>query len=691
MPLPKPAGCQGCEGLTWACPTPGFGFTRQQTSSQWNGVLLVFEASGEHEAETGVPLQGKAGQAFEEMLQRGGMNRVNFDIANVLSCRPPNNFLTGAPYEYAVIQHCAPYLDAFIEARRPRCIVAGGAVALRRLLPNCPVGIDDARGYVHQYQHKDGWKTWLVPTIHPSRIARGQTSLTAVFLHDVTKAVEVARDGFAYLDTSFFVLDPTPEEVERWVTSLEVAVALKRVLHLSSDIETPDKDANEDELEEAEEDVAFGEPDMLDRSYTIIRCGYSYHDTSKVSDALPFGTPHVLSMPWGGPYERLHRRLIKIKLDHLWFNKSFDVPRVIADDKMPGGVQHDAMEAWHILNSDLRKSLGHVSSFLMPRARMWKHLSYDEPAWYNGMDAYCADVDMLKIIADLKKHGLWPVYVGQILEMDPIWSSMTAAGMPIDPVRRLAFSKELTAISVQLRADMQAVVPQACRSVEPKDGYKKALSQLQVAEITERLDPGEQLVEWLFDAVEKKRCPKCLTAAPKKLHFKPWLKKVCGACNAKWTKAHTKKCPTGVETVIETNPCLGLEAETYREGTTRWARVQPFTPSPKQILAYMTAKGHAIQYTGKGAQRKPTTNIKALKKIRAKQSGDPLYALIMDDRKITKLKGTYIGTYVSDEKGERVEGGFPVGKDGRVRAQFTNAPSTLRTSMRSPNLQNLPR
>lgn len=39
----------------------------------------------------------------------------------------------------------------------------------------------------------------------------------------------------------------------------------------------------------------------------------------------------------------------------------------------------------------------------------------------------------------------------------------------------------------------------------------------------------------------------------------------------------------------------------------------------------------------------------------------------------------------------RIKGGFPVGKDLRVHSMFTNAPSTLRCSMRSPNLHNLPR
>ncbi len=40
---------------------------------------------------------------------------------------------------------------------------------------------------------------------------------------------------------------------------------------------------------------------------------------------------------------------------------------------------------------------------------------------------------------------------------------------------------------------------------------------------------------------------------------------------------------------------------------------------------------------------------------------------------------------------EWIEGGFPVGKDGRIHGVFRHNPSTLRSSMVSPNLQNIPR
>ena len=67
---------------------------------------------------------------------------------------------------------------------------------------------------------------------------------------------------------------------------------------------------------------------------------------------------------------------------------------------------------------------------------MWKHTSSQQPAHYNAQDAYAADVNHLKVCRDLRKHGLWQVYEDQILALDPIWTAMSAAGMPIDAEKR---------------------------------------------------------------------------------------------------------------------------------------------------------------------------------------------------------------------------------------------------------------
>jgi uracil-DNA glycosylase family 4 len=667
LAVPKPDTCQGCTGYEWACPTARTGYVGPVGTGH-NGVLLLFEAADEAGSKVGQPVGGYAATQLQQLLTRGNLNKADFTIANVLYCRPPDNYLVGAPYEQAVLDHCRPNLDATISRVRPRCIVAAGDVALRRMLPDCPVGIHDARGYMFPYTHPDGWVTWVLPTIHPQQILRGQTALTAVFIHDVTKAVEAARDGYAYLDTSFYTLDPTPQGAAAWMNTFEQIAACRRLAHLSCDIETPDKDANEDELEDEEAE------DIKDISYTIVRCGYSYHDSQT-------GRPSVLTLPWQDAYLPIHRRLLESRCDKLWWNKSFDVPRILAAGIRLAGVMHDGMESWHVLNGDLRRSLGFVSSFLCPTLRMWKHLNNAVPAFYNAQDAYAADVNHIKTVADLHKHKLYHVYQEQILDLDPVYTSMSAAGMPVDPVRRLAFAKELSELQTAGRAMMQTVVPLSCRRLEPKEGYVRT-PNLEVVRAT--LGPGESLIERLFESKLVKRCSACGMVNPKGPH--------------RTTKSIVDPNPMPLlpdAAVVKVkripNPCYGAAVITAPEGVTRWVRLQPFVPSTKQILAYQELVDHKPEYDGRGADRKLTTNKKAIRKLRAKYSCDPLYPLITDDRLMDKLAGTYIGRYQLNNDVPGIVGGFPVGKDGRVHASFTNAPSTLRTSMRSPNLQNLPR
>lgn len=350
--LAKPPGCVGCplEHL-------GEGFMKVDGTGK-NGVLLVFEALGKDEAAAGIPLVGASGLKVEEVMQRGGFKRDDFKIANSIWCRPPGNQLVRQPYYEGALHHCAPYLDAVITEMRPRCIVAAGAVALRRLLPHVHVGIDAARGYVHEYTHPDGFKTWVVPTPHPARILRGQSALTLVIVHDLARAIDIARDGFSYLPLDFLTLDPTPAGAAAWVKLFELEHSCGRVSHLSIDIETEDKGAAEDELDGAvagaarrhgilfeapDEEESFENAELDDRSYVILRCGYAYHSN---------GQPRGLSMPWGGPYHQFHKRLCGHAIDKVFWNKGFDVPRILAQPEGDIPLARDWQE--HIVKGEPR-------------------------------------------------------------------------------------------------------------------------------------------------------------------------------------------------------------------------------------------------------------------------------------------------------------------------------------------------
>lgn len=619
MSIPKPSSCQGCPGEHW--PDPYF---VPADGSGSNGVLLVFEAAGEHEARIGKPLQGRAGEYFNRMLARGGLNREDFRIHNVLSCRPPANKLRGMPYEFPVINYCASNLDRTISDMQPRAIVAGGDVALNRLLG--VRGIEDHRGYVFW---SDRYTTWIIPTYHPSHIMRGQTAKEAVFIHDVQRAVEIARDGYTPADHRAYLLDPTPADFDGWVRDY-IAWSLNDTHGsnpLSVDIETPTKGEDEDAL------------DTDDPTYTILRIGFAY---------LP---NQAVSIPWAPPYLPAVRRLLSHNSPKLFWNQTYDVPRLVSNGFLVNGTIHDGMIAWHVLNSDVPKGLGYVTTFCCPDFPKWKHRSSESPAYYNAADNDAALRNYLKIEEELKKHDLWRVYERHVLRLDPVLSAMSKVGIPIDIDKRKEFAQELSRLQDEGREKMQDVVPASVKRLQPKGGY------VRVPEDT------TGLTEVVFDGTLVKRCERCGMMNPPKAHFKIFKKK--------------------------DNPCGGAEIVERLEGVKRWAKVLPFIPSTKQILSYQEAVKHQQVMTGRGEDRRATTDAKAITALIAKYPDDPLYPLVKQDRILDKLAGTYVGRW--DATTGLVRGGMPIGSDGRAHTTFGHLPSTLRLSSWGPNLQNIPR
>lgn len=307
--LTRPSNCEGCPLNPIAS---GF---MVSTGSGSNGVLLVGEALGEAEADAGKPFVGKSGSTLDKMLARGGMARDDFWVSNTIFCRPPDNKLTGMYYAAEAIEHCMPNLDSDIYRMVPRVIVTLGVTAFKRVIPEIAnqwgVGLLDskkhkgARGYVF---YSDKYKCWVIPTVHPAFVVRGKTAWSQVIIHDIQRATEIARDGYKY-DVVDYTLDPAPYAALKWVDNFELYYKGHPGTILSCDIETPHKDANEEEL-----DVEDGQ------DYIILRCGYSYMDF------------HGMSIPWGGPYKMIHERLMAHPCDKVFWNAPFDVPRVLASE-----------------------------------------------------------------------------------------------------------------------------------------------------------------------------------------------------------------------------------------------------------------------------------------------------------------------------------------------------------------------
>jgi DNA polymerase len=124
--------------------------------------MLVGEAPGATEDETGRPFVGQAGQLLEKILAAINFTRADVFIVNVLKHRPPGN-RNPRPEE---VSACSPYLVRQIELIRPKVLVALGTFAAQTLL-DTKLSIGKLRGQIHRY-----YGVPLIVTYHPAALLR---------------------------------------------------------------------------------------------------------------------------------------------------------------------------------------------------------------------------------------------------------------------------------------------------------------------------------------------------------------------------------------------------------------------------------------------------------------------------------------------------------------------------------------
>lgn len=387
----KPSSCAGCK-----LESHGNDFSAVEGTAA-NGVLLVGEASGESEQRDNLPFRpyAAAGSLLERTFRRMGMDRQSFGTTNVVRCRPRNNWLEGSPWEYSAISHCRPNLDAAIDSRRPRAIVALGGTALRSLtgLAGDSLGVSHLAGYVMPGPNDIP----VVADFHPAFLRRGKASHQGVFARILQRAVNIAarRDR----DWLWGVVpgDSTTHGGLRYETrpSLDTAgsyaleVEANAAAVISYDIETS-------ESASLDEDAREG-----------------FADTNVRLIQFSVGNGTGIAIPWEGAYRRIAQRILhtpNTKVGHnvwLFDNK---VLRAAGEreglDLRPRGVIHDTLAMFHHWQPDLPAHLQFAASFVsFPFP--WKHLAGTDIEFYG-----CCDVDATLrlyefLTATLKKDGLY--------------------------------------------------------------------------------------------------------------------------------------------------------------------------------------------------------------------------------------------------------------------------------------------
>jgi uracil-DNA glycosylase family 4 len=125
-------------------------------------LLVVGEAPGALEDETGVPFVGRSGQLLDRLLAEAGLPRSEVAVLNTVKCRPPGNRVPTR----AETATCRPWTSAQLDALAPALVVTLGLFATTWFLGRTT--LTAARGRVHEV---DGRR--VLPTYHPAAALRG--------------------------------------------------------------------------------------------------------------------------------------------------------------------------------------------------------------------------------------------------------------------------------------------------------------------------------------------------------------------------------------------------------------------------------------------------------------------------------------------------------------------------------------
>lgn len=148
-------------------------------------IVLIGEAPGKKEDETGLPFVGAAGKFLDQMLEAAGLERADVYITNIVKYRPPTN-RDPLPEEKAAFW---PYLIRQLEVISPRVIMTLGRHSGGAFDPS--LRISDDHG-VPRLIKLEGHEHVLIPLYHPAA-ALYSGRMRQVLVDDFMAAAEVAR------------------------------------------------------------------------------------------------------------------------------------------------------------------------------------------------------------------------------------------------------------------------------------------------------------------------------------------------------------------------------------------------------------------------------------------------------------------------------------------------------------------
>ncbi len=180
-------------------------------------LLLIGEAPGENEIETGIPFIGRAGTELMKSLDSIGLTREDVFITSSVRSRPykwgtkkaedgsiVKRMYNRAPKPAEILAH-APLLDYEIEHLKPKLIVTLGNIGLQRLLGKSakvtelhgqkvcqPIQYLEKLEDLHYSETSESFV--IVPTFHPASVFY-RPSLREMVLQDWKKIGQYVKES----------------------------------------------------------------------------------------------------------------------------------------------------------------------------------------------------------------------------------------------------------------------------------------------------------------------------------------------------------------------------------------------------------------------------------------------------------------------------------------------------------------
>lgn len=308
--------------------------------------MIIGEAPGEREDDSGVPFVGRSGRLLDDCLEAAGVSRERVYITNAVHCRPPLNRTPKAKE----VKSCSYWLDQEIEAVQPKYVLILGATALYGSL-----GLKGLKSFRGTVIEKAGISYKV--TYHPAYALRNEKSLP-ILQEDIIQFFKLARQEKAqYITYELIKGEESIQRTIKWIESSD---------EIAIDCET----SNLDPYDPNSKIVSFGMSDGVTQKILVLN--HQEYTMSKIMAQIIM--------------KRLGKALSKVKI--IGHNIKFDITFIHQKYGFLLNAHFDTMLALHIVDENKSLGLKNSLSRIFP-----KFVDYDIPTTQkqgNGsLDAHC--------------------------------------------------------------------------------------------------------------------------------------------------------------------------------------------------------------------------------------------------------------------------------------------------------------